>query len=226
MDRVRRRARSRSFRATRRAGLQVWSGDTGYPADGNYLDFHKKRWPGGLQYWQVTQAQSDMALKHPYFPEEAIARTRAHADHFAALVYDALKDGFDAQRPPVLASLFDAELFGHWWFEGPVWLEQVARIFSREDFPVALVTGKEYLTKVSRDRLDQAWRRLMGQERQQRSLAERSDQLDLDPHLPRRAGDARGSKRRPLARWQLGGCAWHGSWPANCSCWNLPTGNS
>jgi 1,4-alpha-glucan branching enzyme len=128
-------------------GLQVWSGDTGYPADGNYLDFHKKRWPGGLQYWQVTQAKSDMALKHPYFPEEAIARTRAHADHFAALVYDALKDGFDTRRPPVLASLFDAELFGHWWFEGPLWIEQVARIFAREDFPIALATGSEFLTK-------------------------------------------------------------------------------
>ncbi len=128
-------------------GLQVWSGDTGYPADGNYLDFHKKRWPGGLQYWQVTQAQSDMALKAPYYPEEAHQRAKLHADHFVALVYDALKDQFDQQRPPVLASLFDAELFGHWWFEGPVWLEQVARIFAREEIPIALTTGSDYLAK-------------------------------------------------------------------------------
>ena len=37
-----------------RTGLQVWSGDTGYPGDANYLDFHKKRFPGGHRYWQVT----------------------------------------------------------------------------------------------------------------------------------------------------------------------------
>ncbi len=128
-------------------GLQVWSGDTGYPADGNYLDFHKKRWPGGHQYWQVTVAQSDMALKQPYYPEEALARTLVHAEHFVALVSASLKAAFDRQQPPVLASLFDAELFGHWWFEGPVWLEHVARIFPRQDLPIALATGSEYLSK-------------------------------------------------------------------------------
>jgi 1,4-alpha-glucan branching enzyme len=130
-----------------KTGLQVWSGDTGYPADGNYLDFHKKRWPGGLQYWQVTLAQSEMALKQPYYPEEALARTLVHAEHFAELVHNSLQGVFDEQQPPVLSSLFDAELFGHWWFEGPQWLEHVARIFAREDIPVALTTGSEYLSK-------------------------------------------------------------------------------
>ena len=126
-------------------GLQVWSGDTGYPADGNYLDFHKKRWPGGHRYWQVTLAQSQMELKQPYYPEEALARTQVHAQHFVELVSDALKNFFDPEQPPVLASLFDAELFGHWWFEGPLWLEQVARLFAREELPIALITGSEYL---------------------------------------------------------------------------------
>src|ERR1019366_9253055 len=40
--------------------LQVWSGDTGYPGDANYLDFHKKRFPGGHRYWQVTGTPFDM----------------------------------------------------------------------------------------------------------------------------------------------------------------------
>src|SRR5271170_5652222 len=128
-------------------GLQVWSGDTGYPADGNYLDFHKKRWPGGHRYWQVTLAQSDMASKQPYCPDEALARTLVHAEHFAELVTSSLQAVIDERQPPVLASLFDAELFGHWWFEGPQWLEHVVRIFAREDLPVALVTGSEYLAR-------------------------------------------------------------------------------
>jgi 1,4-alpha-glucan branching enzyme len=128
-------------------GLQVWSGDTGYPADGNYLDFHKKRWPGGHRYWQVTLAQSQMELKQPYYPEEALARTLVHAEHFADMVSKALQGVFDKNHPPVLASLFDAELFGHWWFEGPQWLEHVARIFAREELPIALITGSEYLAR-------------------------------------------------------------------------------
>ncbi|AXC15145.1 Glycogen branching enzyme, GH-57-type, archaeal [Acidisarcina polymorpha] len=128
-------------------GLQVWSGDTGYPADGNYLDFHKKRWPGGHQYWRVTEAQSDMALKAPYFPQEALARTHVHAEHFTRLVQSALEDGYSQERPPILSSLFDAELFGHWWFEGPVWLEQVVRIFAQDDVGIELTTGSQYLSQ-------------------------------------------------------------------------------
>jgi 1,4-alpha-glucan branching enzyme len=38
-------------------------------------------------------------------------------------------------------------LFGHWWYEGPAWLEQVARIIAKEDFPIALTTASEYLDK-------------------------------------------------------------------------------
>jgi 1,4-alpha-glucan branching enzyme len=132
-------------------GLQVWSGDTGYPAEPRYLDFHKKRWPGGHRYWQVTQSQVDMAQKTPYCPERAAERVRAHAEHFVSVVYDALKDSLDAERPPILSAPFDAELFGHWWYEGPAWLEQVARIIANDDFPIALTTGSEYLEQYGTD---------------------------------------------------------------------------
>lgn len=130
-----------------KTGIQVWSGDTGYPGDANYLDFHKKRWPGGHRYWQVTHAKADLALKTPYFPERAAERTRAHAEHFVGVVYDALKSSFYQDVPPILASPFDAELFGHWWFEGPLWLEHVARIFAREEVPVDLINCSAYLDR-------------------------------------------------------------------------------
>jgi len=130
-----------------KTGLQVWSGDSGYPADPHYLEFHKKRWPGGLRYWQVTLARSDMALKAPYFPEQAEERARVHAEHFVGLIYDALKGGFDHKPPPILSALYDAELFGHWWFEGPLWLEHVARMIAKDDFPIALTTASDYLDK-------------------------------------------------------------------------------
>lgn len=132
-------------------GLQVWSGDQGYPADPNYLEFHKKRWPGGHRYWQVTQSRTDMALKTPYYPERAAERVRAHAEHFVSLVYKALEHRLNADHPPVLSSPFDAELLGHWWFEGPSWLEQVARIVAQDEFPIALTSGSAYLDRYPPD---------------------------------------------------------------------------
>ncbi len=128
-----------------RTGVQVWSGDGGYPGDASYLDFHKKRWPGGHRYWQVTGSKVDMGSKTPYYPEEAAARTKSHAEHYVSLVYDALKAGFNDEVPPILTSPFDAELFGHWWYEGVMWLENVARIMAREEIPLALITCAEYL---------------------------------------------------------------------------------
>ena len=126
-------------------GIQVWSGDTGYPGEAAYLDFHKKRWPGGHRYWQVTESRVDMAQKTPYYPERALVKTREHAEHFVSVVYDTIKDNLSEDHPPILSAPFDAELFGHWWFEGPLWLEQVARIIARDDFPIALTTASEAL---------------------------------------------------------------------------------
>lgn len=130
-----------------RTGLQVWSGDAGYPGDGNYLDFHKKRFPGGHRYWQVTNVRIDMVGKTPYYPEKAAARSKSHAEHYVRLVVDSLKPVFGGSVPSILTSPFDAELFGHWWFEGPLWLEHVARIMAREDVPVALTSCADYLER-------------------------------------------------------------------------------
>ena len=110
-----------------RTGLQVWSGDSGYPGDACYLDFHKKRWPGGHRYWRVSGSHVDMNDKQPYQPGEASARIQAHADHFTHLVHQALASAAPTGNPPILSAPFDAELFGHWWYEGPQWLEAVAR---------------------------------------------------------------------------------------------------
>jgi len=133
-----------------RTGIQVWSGDSGYPGDSLYLDFHKKRWPGGHRYWQVTGSKVDIGDKTPYYPQEAAERVKAHADHFVHLVYEALKDGLNDEIPPILTSPFDAELFGHWWYEGVLWLEAVVRVMAREDLPLALISCSEYLSKYPR----------------------------------------------------------------------------
>ncbi|MBM4274681.1 MAG: DUF1957 domain-containing protein [Deltaproteobacteria bacterium] len=109
-----------------KTGLQVWSGEWGYPGEGNYLDFHKKRFPGGLRYWRVTSAKADLADKAPYHPQWVPERINAQADHFVSLVAGLLADFRAAQgRPGLVVAPYDTELLGHWWFEGPEWLYQV-----------------------------------------------------------------------------------------------------
>ena len=133
-----------------RTGVQVWSGDTGYPGDGVYLDFHKKRWPGGHRYWRVTGSKVDMGDKLPYYPQQAAERVKAHASNFVHLVYEALKSGLNDEIPPILCAPFDAELFGHWWFEGTLWLEAIARILHDYDTKIQLISCAEYLDRYPR----------------------------------------------------------------------------
>ncbi|MDH3891335.1 MAG: DUF1957 domain-containing protein [candidate division Zixibacteria bacterium] len=109
-------------------GLLVWSGEHGYPGDGAYLDFHKKRHPGGHRYWSVTSAEADLADKKPYYREKALQRIPENADHFAGKVTEILTDYTDSGgEDGILVAPYDAELFGHWWFEGPQFLKRVLR---------------------------------------------------------------------------------------------------
>ncbi len=110
--------------------VQVWSRDQGYPGEPQYLEFHKKHFPGGFRYWRVTGAGVDLGDKQLYDPAAAAERTQSHADHFVSLVQQTLTEAaaeVGPGVPSVVVSPYDAELFGHWWFEGPVWLEAVAR---------------------------------------------------------------------------------------------------
>jgi 1,4-alpha-glucan branching enzyme len=116
--------------------VQVWSREHGYPGDFQYLEFHKKHFPGGLRLWRITDAANDLGSKQVYKPEIAAERVRSHARHFVELVRETLdREQVDGQA--VVCSPYDAELFGHWWFEGPAWLEQVAREMARTAVPSA-----------------------------------------------------------------------------------------
>ncbi|MDP2982086.1 MAG: DUF1957 domain-containing protein [Candidatus Latescibacter sp.] len=112
-------------------GIQVWSGEHGYPGDGSYLDFHKKHYPGGHRYWKVTSAKSDLADKQVYEPENVHGRILENAHHFKNLVRSiCLSEDFKDGYTPIVCAPFDAELFGHWWFEGPQWLYAVLKEIS------------------------------------------------------------------------------------------------
>ena len=128
-------------------GQQVWSGDHGYPGDPWYLEFHKKFVRAGekslgLRYWRISEDKADFDAKLPYAPRQAEERTAIHAAHFAALV----KATLAAQNDPcaIITSVYDTELFGHWWFEGPQFLYHALKAIA-QDPDITLQTVSEYL---------------------------------------------------------------------------------
>ncbi|WP_287370744.1 1,4-alpha-glucan branching protein [Oceanithermus sp.] len=126
----------RMLARSRATSLVVWSADYGYPGDPAYREFHRKDPESGLHHWRVTSRRTDLGGKAPYDPEAAFERVRVHAGHFVALLEDL------ARRHPggVTTAAYDAELFGHWWFEGVAWLEQVYRTLASR--PLEAVTAR------------------------------------------------------------------------------------
>jgi 1,4-alpha-glucan branching enzyme len=127
------------------ASQQVWSKESGYPGDVYYREFYRDvgydnaedevrefvaadgtRQATGLKYYRITGA--GLGHKLPYQPGAARERAEAHARDFvdrreAQLRWLAAR----MDTPPVVVAPYDAELFGHWWFEGPAFLEAVFR---------------------------------------------------------------------------------------------------
>jgi 1,4-alpha-glucan branching enzyme len=125
---------------------QVWSGSIGYPADGVYMEFHKKWGPKrGLRYWKVTGKGVDLGQKDLYYPDDIKAKIYQHAVHFCNTVKQRLWDYHNhTGRHGVVTATFDAELFGHWWFEGPQFLRDVVLTLNA-DPDIDLSTAEQFL---------------------------------------------------------------------------------
>jgi len=124
--------------------LQVWSKDWGYPGDPLYLEFHKKHFPGGHRYWRITNPDGDLATKEPYNPQSVEIPLSNQSDHFVGLIEKTINET-DIENP-IIVSPYDAELYGHWWFEGPRWLYLVLKKISASKIAKS-ITLSEYFEK-------------------------------------------------------------------------------
>ena len=107
---------------------RVWSPRRGYPGHRDYRDFHTYDHGSGLKPARVTGPEVPPHEKAPYDPERAAVQVARDAADFVATVgsrLDALRERHG--RPALTVAAFDTELFGHWWHEGPAWLEAVLR---------------------------------------------------------------------------------------------------
>jgi 1,4-alpha-glucan branching enzyme len=141
---------------------QVWSRDEGYPGDFYYRDFYRDigfdlemdyirpfildgetRIHTGFKYYRITGHNVE---KEVYDLERAQEQINGHADDFVKRALVQLGQQESRDKPaPLITSPYDAELFGHWWFEGPGWLEAVIEHYSKNADKVALSTPSAYL---------------------------------------------------------------------------------
>ncbi len=127
--------------------LQVWSETTGYPGDEWFLEFHRQHFAGGLRYWRITGSDLELDNKKIYEPDKAAGRYEEQAGHFLDVIKSRLGPFYQQQgQPGFLLTPFDAELFGHWWFEGPYFLKSLLKKIEL-DPELQLQTCSENLAK-------------------------------------------------------------------------------
>jgi 1,4-alpha-glucan branching enzyme len=140
---------------------QVWSRHGGYPGDPRYRDFYHDigheldfnyvqaclpaphvRGFTGIKYRRITGT----ADKINYDPAEARQAADEHAAHFLAERVNQFRQ-LDRimDRPAHFLAPYDAELFGHWWFEGPQFLDLFMRKAAYDQQEFVLTTPTEYL---------------------------------------------------------------------------------
>ncbi|HEX9497874.1 MAG TPA: glycoside hydrolase family 57 protein, partial [Mycobacterium sp.] len=107
---------------------RVWSPKSGYPGHAAYRDFHTYDHVTGLKPARVTGRNVPSDAKAPYDPERADRAVDVHVADFVDMVRQRLSaESQRIGRPAHVVAAFDTELFGHWWYEGPLWLERVLR---------------------------------------------------------------------------------------------------
>ncbi|UCF04209.1 MAG: DUF1957 domain-containing protein [bacterium] len=143
---------------------QVWSAREGYPGDYVYREFYRdvgfdldydyirpylhgdgNRINLGIKYYRITGPTEQ---KEPYRPAMARERAATHAGNFM----------FNRERQidylhamlgikPIVVSPYDAELFGHWWYEGPEWIEFLLRKLHFDQETITPINPSEYLDR-------------------------------------------------------------------------------
>ncbi|MCK4258586.1 MAG: DUF1957 domain-containing protein [Halanaerobiales bacterium] len=146
---------------------QVWSAKEGYPGDFDYREFYRDigydldynyirpylhstgiRKMTGIKYYRITGKTNYKEIYNPVWGRDKAA---IHADNFISnrqkqLKYLSMVMGTNTYRkPPIINAPYDAELFGHWWYEGPQFLEFLFKKIHFDQNEVKLTTPSRYL---------------------------------------------------------------------------------
>jgi len=148
---------------------QVWSSIDGYPGDYLYREFYRDigfdldyeyirpyihpdgvRVNTGIKYYRITGSEN----KEPYNPHFAREKAAEQAGNFMFNREKQIEYLYDfMQKKPIIVSPYDAELFGHWWYEGPQWLDFLLRRVNFDQKTIRLITPSEYLLENPRNQV-------------------------------------------------------------------------
>jgi 1,4-alpha-glucan branching enzyme len=148
---------------------QVWSSIEGYPGDYLYREFYRDigfdldyeyirpfihpdgvRINTGIKYYRISGSED----KQPYNPHFAREKAAEHAGNFMFNRQRQVEYLYDfMQKRPLIVSPYDAELFGHWWYEGPMWLDFLIRKTAFDQDEIRLITPSEYLAENPRNQV-------------------------------------------------------------------------
>jgi 1,4-alpha-glucan branching enzyme len=126
--------------------MQVWSGEVGYPGEPDYLDFHKKHLGSMLRYWRVTDNKADMMYKTLYHPDWTFDKIDKQSNHFIHHIENS-SNWFNSATGlfTTICTPFDTELFGHWWFEGPLFLKAVIKGLSHSPYVNSATASEQFI---------------------------------------------------------------------------------
>jgi 1,4-alpha-glucan branching enzyme len=143
---------------------QVWSSINGYPGDYNYRDFYRDigyeadydyikpyiahngvRVHTGIKYHRIT---GDTDNKDIYDIRWAKDSAERQAGHFLNSRTEQIENASKyMDKPPIVLCPYDAELYGHWWYEGPYWLYILFKKIYYDECNFKLITPSEYMDK-------------------------------------------------------------------------------
>ena len=143
---------------------QVWSSINGYPGDFNYRDFYKDigyesdyeyikpyiahngvRVHTGIKYHRITGKTDN---KDIYDIQWAKDSAEMQAGHFLNSRTNQIENASKyMDTPPIVLCPYDAELYGHWWYEGPYWLYILFKKIYYDECNFELITPSEYIDK-------------------------------------------------------------------------------
>jgi 1,4-alpha-glucan branching enzyme len=148
----------------------VWSSKEGYPGDPDYREFYRDigfdldidyirpyidpigiRINTGVKYYRITGPTD---RKEPYNRAAALEKAAVHAGNFMfnrEKQVEYLSSIMD--RRPIVVAPYDAELFGHWWYEGPDWLNYLIRKVAFDQDTIALCSPSDYLSENPRNQI-------------------------------------------------------------------------
>tara|TARA_Y100000589_G_C27177999_1_gene639587 strand:- start:1256 stop:2857 length:1602 start_codon:yes stop_codon:yes gene_type:complete len=143
--------------------LPVWSSREGFPGDPSYREFHKDLgWelpilklqekgiqtnrPLGLKFHRITNNSCSLGDKEIYSENVARKKAEEHAEIYLSQRSEQLKKLKNSGAfTPILIAPFDAELFGHWWYEGPIFIENI--FIKASKYSIKLTHLKEILSQ-------------------------------------------------------------------------------